>query len=249
MVWPTANIPTYGRGVWLECNGQSFSRTQFPQLYETLGTTRVPDYQGVFLRGYGTKNHSKRNDDYNGISNTSHRSGAIGEVQGDTGRRFVAYIGHPTGLGSGYDADEWGYRSSGTVAIENGAVITRDPWDMGNGNSSGVVYGVASTPIIYNQVSPTSTNSTHSTWGDALVKYRYTMSCSGGGGSGGDDDGGDGGDGGGGTSCTLQEEQIDPVIPFESQGEDIIIDTELKWPIGNEFRPVNVAVKFMIKAK
>ena len=55
MVWPTANIPTYGRGVWLECNGQSFSRTQFPQLYEALGRTTVPDFRNRFLVSAGGK--------------------------------------------------------------------------------------------------------------------------------------------------------------------------------------------------
>ena len=81
MVWPTSTIPTYGRGVWLECNGQSFSRTQFPQLYESLGTTRVPDYRGVFLRGYG--------------SQSGYSSGSLGVLQRDATRDWS---GLTTGL-------------------------------------------------------------------------------------------------------------------------------------------------------
>ena len=105
MVWPTADIPTYGRGVWLECNGQSFSTTQFPQLYETLGTTRVPDYQGMFLRGYGEQDYAQVNGlvaTYEGLSdidgkrtyasptNTTYFSGDIGKIQGDSSRRVIA---------------------------------------------------------------------------------------------------------------------------------------------------------------
>lgn len=67
MVWPTSSIPTYGRGVWLECDGQTFSKTQFPQLFETLGTTKVPDYRGMFLRGYGSQTYSQDNGDNNSL--------------------------------------------------------------------------------------------------------------------------------------------------------------------------------------
>ena len=35
------------------CNGQTFSATDYPKLYDVLGTRTVPDYRGLFMRGTG----------------------------------------------------------------------------------------------------------------------------------------------------------------------------------------------------
>ena len=68
--------------------------------------------------------------------------------------------------------------------------------------------------------------------------YRYTMSCS----------SSDDGEGGSSTSCELNEEEIKrdlyPLGVFTVE-----FDASYALPIANEIRPVNVAVKFMIKAK
>lgn len=48
MQWPGANPPPG----WLECNGQVFNTTDNPQLFAALGTNSVPDYRGLFLRGW-----------------------------------------------------------------------------------------------------------------------------------------------------------------------------------------------------
>ncbi len=45
--WTTAPKGT------LACNGQSFSATQYPNLYRVLGSANVPDYRGYFVRGVG----------------------------------------------------------------------------------------------------------------------------------------------------------------------------------------------------
>ena len=77
-----------------------------------------------------------------------------------------------------------------------------------------------------------------------LTRYRYTMSCSGGGGGGEEEDDE------GGVSCELNETEE----PFATAvggytHYDVTYDTSLAWPTADEFRPANIAVKFMIKAK
>lgn len=46
--WP-GNTPPNG---WLECNGQVFNTTTNPKLYGVLAKNVVPDYRGIFLRGW-----------------------------------------------------------------------------------------------------------------------------------------------------------------------------------------------------
>jgi len=64
MAWPTETAPSG----WLECNGQSLSRTTYADLFAAIGTTYgyadashfyIPDYRGLFFRGW---DHSKGND-------------------------------------------------------------------------------------------------------------------------------------------------------------------------------------------
>lgn len=51
IAWPVARNPADMEN-WLECNGQSFSASVYPELFALVGG-RVPDYQGLFLRGVG----------------------------------------------------------------------------------------------------------------------------------------------------------------------------------------------------
>lgn len=46
--WPGATPPNG----WLECNGQVFNTGTNPKLYGVLGRNVVPDYRGLFLRGW-----------------------------------------------------------------------------------------------------------------------------------------------------------------------------------------------------
>lgn len=46
--WPGGAVPDG----WLECNGQVFNTSQNPKLYAVLGRNTVPDYRGLFLRGW-----------------------------------------------------------------------------------------------------------------------------------------------------------------------------------------------------
>lgn len=46
--WPGSTPPSG----WLECNGQVFNTGNNPKLYNVLGRNVVPDYRGLFLRGW-----------------------------------------------------------------------------------------------------------------------------------------------------------------------------------------------------
>jgi len=71
ITWPSSNLPDrMAHGDYLECNGQAFDMSKYPRLYKALGDNHVPDYRGVFLRGYGARDGK-------------HESGNLGSVQGD----------------------------------------------------------------------------------------------------------------------------------------------------------------------
>ena len=67
IAWASSKNPN--DGTWLECNGQSCAA--YSELSAVLGKTTVPDYRGVFLRGFGSKVN-------NGIT---HQSAALGVFQ------------------------------------------------------------------------------------------------------------------------------------------------------------------------
>ena len=49
---------------------------------------RVPDLQGLFLRGHGQQAHSQENGSTVGMTSTLHSSGALGQIQGDASREI-----------------------------------------------------------------------------------------------------------------------------------------------------------------
>ena len=114
ITWPSNSWPS-DRDNWLECNGQSISSAVYPELVALIGWN-VPNYQGVFLRGYGgqTSYH------YGAVG---HWSAGLGELQGDGIREISASfstggqhgIGGASGSfgvtgGQGYD---WKYGGTG----------------------------------------------------------------------------------------------------------------------------------------
>jgi hypothetical protein len=80
---------------WLECNGQSTAG--YPELAAIVGAN-VPNYQGMFLRGYGSQNHSKNNGSTVGVTVTTHSSGSLGAIQGDATRGFGNTVIHDRDL-------------------------------------------------------------------------------------------------------------------------------------------------------
>ena len=79
-IMPWASTSNPDDGTWLECNGQSCAA--YPKLVAVLGRSTVPDYRGVFLRGYGSRTSSH-------YGTVTHQSGALGELQGDAIRNIT----------------------------------------------------------------------------------------------------------------------------------------------------------------
>lgn len=116
ITWPSSSWPPDADN-WLECNGQAINSTVYPELAALIGWN-VPNYQGVFLRGYGgqTSYH------YGAVG---HWSAGLGELQGDGIREISASfstggqhgIGGASGSfgvtgGQGYD---WKYGGTGNT--------------------------------------------------------------------------------------------------------------------------------------
>ena len=76
ITWPSNSWPS-DRDNWLECNGQSISSAVYPELVGVVGWN-VPNYQGVFLRGYGGQTRVRihyfqgRKTGYAGSTEVSH---------------------------------------------------------------------------------------------------------------------------------------------------------------------------------
>ena len=70
--WPVSQNPE-DMDNWLECNGQSISRSVYPELFAVVGG-QTPDLRGLFLRGHGGN------------------SAALGIAQGDTIRNIQGQI-------------------------------------------------------------------------------------------------------------------------------------------------------------
>ena len=95
LAWPSHALPA-DSGVWLLCNGQSTAG--YSQLSAIVGSN-VPDYRGVFLRGYGSQTSTH-------YGTVTHSSATLGELQGDAIRNiygdFSAHcIGYSLGWGKG----------------------------------------------------------------------------------------------------------------------------------------------------
>lgn len=78
ITWASANNPNEN-GTWLECNGQSCAA--YPELVKVLGSDSVPDYRGVFLRGFGSVTSTH-------YGTVTHQSAGLGELQGDAIRNI-----------------------------------------------------------------------------------------------------------------------------------------------------------------
>ncbi|AEZ66402.1 hypothetical protein EXT67_20965 [Pectobacterium atrosepticum] len=82
--WPGATVPDG----WLECSGQVFNTGQNPKLYSVLGRNVVPDYRGLFLRGWA----------HGSDANDPDAGRALGSVQGDAIRNITGYF--PADIGN-----------------------------------------------------------------------------------------------------------------------------------------------------
>ena len=133
ITWPSNSWPS-DRDNWLECNGQSISSAVYPELVGVVGWN-VPNYQGVFLRGYGgqTSYH------YGAVG---HWSARLGELQGDGIREIWGELSY---LPRSRDGE---VGQSGSLAFWNEG---RNQWmnDAGKAPSGAMnFYASRSTPVV-----------------------------------------------------------------------------------------------------
>lgn len=84
---------------YLECNGQVYNTNQNPKLYQVLGRNVVPDYRGLFLRGWAHGSNAYDPD-----------SGrALGSIQGDAIRNITGAMGYES------IRTDHGYRETGAL--------------------------------------------------------------------------------------------------------------------------------------
>jgi len=118
--WPVAQNPadwqnSDGSYNWLECNGQSISKTVYPELFALIGG-QVPDLRGLFLRGHGGN------------------SAALGEQQGHAMRDISASGSISVGFG-GYLSGSGIFKPVGSHKV----TVIRGTWDN---NWSSTNYGL-----------------------------------------------------------------------------------------------------------
>ena len=118
--WPVAQNPadwqnSDGSYNWLECNGQSISKTVYPELFALVGG-QVPDLRGLFLRGHGGN------------------SAGLGEQQGHAMRDISASGSISVGFG-GYLSGSGIFKPVGSHKV----TVIRGTWDN---NWSSTNYGL-----------------------------------------------------------------------------------------------------------
>lgn len=77
IIWGYVKNPSEDYGVWLDCDGRNVSN--YPNLVAAIGSTTIPDYRGLFLRGQGSQT----------VAGTVHTSPAVGTKQGDAIRNIT----------------------------------------------------------------------------------------------------------------------------------------------------------------
>lgn len=88
--WPVAKDPDGFGDKWLECKGQTVTAADgFADLVIYLmgdsdaTEAKLPNYQGLFMRGFGSQSYTQENGSLYGETITRHSSDRYGVVQGD----------------------------------------------------------------------------------------------------------------------------------------------------------------------
>lgn len=121
VAWPSYGNPD-DANKWLECNGQSTAG--YPELAAVVGGT-VPDYRGLFLRGYG----SQASYHYGAVT---HASAGLGVLQGDSIRDITGgFVADDSQIGTGW---------AGAPPYGSFSVGARMGYDMGSESEGGGGY-------------------------------------------------------------------------------------------------------------
>ena len=119
IVWTKNAVPDG----WLECNGQKVNKALYPDLAALM--SNVPNYQGMFLRGVGSQSHTKHNGDRIGVTETFHKSGSLGQIQGDSTREWYFKAAIVAGwLWAGEGIANWGSEMLGPDGGRGGYHVT-----------------------------------------------------------------------------------------------------------------------------
>ena len=236
IAWPKDSNPSTSSNIWLECNGQSFDTNRFPKLYKVLGSSKVPNYQGMFLRGAGSQSFTQYSGSQVGNATIVYSSGGIGEIQGDAMRlvagqsfgRFLSLI-DPSSAATFNIVPEFNDGGGSTWLFE-----TQRPYNSWAHMYSPAVFapfGCISSPINIRFVHTPK-----------HYKYRLNYSTS------TDEDGNQVID-----NISLDEytdpADSDEVFDVSATAHDIGFSNVVNTPIADEVRPINVAVKYYIRAK
>jgi hypothetical protein len=127
VAWPVASNPSDASS-WLECNGQSTAG--YPELAAVVGAT-VPDFRGLFLRGYGAQSYSQNNGSTVGITATTYQSGNLRAVQGDAIRNVK---------GRGASFNIWNTPNNMTPPFMAEAAGNSNRGGVGSGHATSMVY-------------------------------------------------------------------------------------------------------------
>lgn len=133
MTWPNATNPEGYDEYFLDCDGRTIQAADYPELVRVLAgdeatECRVPNYGGLFLRGYGSQQHTQQNGILNGVTVTTHASGELGEVQGDAIRNISGSI--PLGNTNGHTSN---LALTGAFAVdEYDGAYGPSAWDRDN---------------------------------------------------------------------------------------------------------------------
>jgi hypothetical protein len=97
-----------------------------------LGKASVPDFRGLFLRGYGSQNHTQNNGTTVGVTSTLYASGSLGTVQGDAIRNITGEV---------LSNDDENLISADSNVISSGAIwysgLRLGNWGNVQGNNQG----------------------------------------------------------------------------------------------------------------
>lgn len=131
MTWPNATNPEGYDEYFLDCDGRTIQAADYPELVRVLAgeeatSCRIPNYGGLFLRGYGSQQHTQNNGSLIGATATTHSSGELGEVQGDAIRNITGNIP----FGSNNDAIQNITGCFGKTTVSG--VVGPSSWDRDN---------------------------------------------------------------------------------------------------------------------
>lgn len=213
ITWPKDSDPSTSSNIWLECNGQTFDTNRFKKLYQVLGSNKVPNFQGMFLRGAGSQSFSQNNGTLSS-NTTTYSSGNVGEIQGDGLRRLWGSTGPIMYTAAG----------NTNTTIEGNFVLMNDishygsyyaQFELGKGYIDPWIGNFA--PIPYLEYSL-----------EGSKESGYSL------------------------SSTVKYIVVETIPEFYSPGwgsHTIGWDSAKSTPTANEIRPVNIAVKYYIRAK